>query len=539
MEKSLRILFLLFCQYLLLNVVSAVKISNCATLTDNGYYILGKDIFFTSSECIKIENVSFMIFDCNNHSFSSSFSGTAILIHNSSNVHISNCNFYNSTTSINITNGVNITINKIYDYNSTLSLYLEDVNSTNIFDISLEELSKGIYAMKSNNLNISYLSIKGLGNENGIKIDNSNEINVSHINISSFSYGIIVNNTQNMKIFNNNISYNTYGICTKNSNYITVYNNLFINDVNFQDDGSSNIYLSISKDCTQKAITKAPCIGGNFWGNSTKTDFSDTCNDTNGDGFCDNSYTIGSLTDSLPLSPYIFINVKINPTNYDVNSTEEFIIKGNAKIMPYLAPYDGDVSVYLSSSGFIKNISSNNGNIYDSFIHPANSYDKQAYLIGYNASYISNNTYYLMPRIFTLGIKIKGGVPVERNSVYKYSLIMVNNLYIFLLPTLFKSETAELYTSEQGLKVDPSMESIIMGVFHSYTDSDALRNRISLFYENEYCTFSFGDIINKKCNVVIPIYSELPLMASFKSIGEGNYVFILKRLRDSISLSLK
>jgi parallel beta-helix repeat protein len=80
-------------------------------------------------------------------------------------------------------------------------------------------------------------------------------------------------------------------------------------------------------------------IGGNYWTNPSVTGYSDKCNDTDMDGFCDNSYTLANdNVDYLPLSyespvenPDIWIFSE-DITFLDLNPVEEETVIVNAKI---------------------------------------------------------------------------------------------------------------------------------------------------------------------------------------------------------------
>jgi parallel beta-helix repeat protein len=51
-------------------------------------------------------------------------------------------------------------------------------------------------------------------------------------------------------------------------------------------------------------IVNGKMIGGNYWTNSNKTGYSDTCDDTDNDGFCDVPFSLGiGNSDFLPLKP--------------------------------------------------------------------------------------------------------------------------------------------------------------------------------------------------------------------------------------------
>ena len=93
-----------------------------------------------------------------------------------------------------------------------------------------------------------------------------------------------------------------------NSTQNNIYNNIFnvSNTSYIYFDGEVfDSYWNTSKQPGTRIYTSGKYIGGNYWTNSTGDGFSDTCADTNKDGFCDSYYEInatGPNRDYLPLS---------------------------------------------------------------------------------------------------------------------------------------------------------------------------------------------------------------------------------------------
>jgi hypothetical protein len=87
-----------------------------------------------------------------------------------------------------------------------------------------------------------------------------------------------------------------------------IYNNFFNSTEFFRYAGvvageqPSLNYWNISKTYGTNIIG-GPYIGGNYWGKPDGTGYSDTCEDSNKDGFCDNPYVIATNNiDYLPLA---------------------------------------------------------------------------------------------------------------------------------------------------------------------------------------------------------------------------------------------
>jgi len=93
-----------------------------------------------------------------------------------------------------------------------------------------------------------------------------------------------------------------------------IFNNIFNGSVTFHASVGANYWNITNQTGTNKFNASIPYIGGNYWTNSTNNDYSDTCNDVDGDGYCDDIYdvyndstcTIGvdcsANVDYLPLS---------------------------------------------------------------------------------------------------------------------------------------------------------------------------------------------------------------------------------------------
>ena len=101
-------------------------------------------------------------------------------------------------------------------------------------------------------------------------------------------------------------------------------NNIFNNTQNIKyASGAPSInYFNTTLDCSNLNIIGGSCTGGNFWTDSDGN-FSDTCQDTNGNGICDSSYTLASDNiDYYPLSAtptYIYLE---SPSDKAINTTD-------------------------------------------------------------------------------------------------------------------------------------------------------------------------------------------------------------------------
>lgn len=107
-------------------------------------------------------------------------------------------------------------------------------------------------------------------------------------------------------IKDNIFDYGTYIDMNKEGNYL--YNNFFNGTgINFYAGGAN--YFNTTKQTGTRIYSNGKYIGGNYWTNPSKTGYSDTCADSNKDGFCDNAYNLGSAgIDYLPLSDEYYQN---------------------------------------------------------------------------------------------------------------------------------------------------------------------------------------------------------------------------------------
>jgi len=82
----------------------------------------------------------------------------------------------------------------------------------------------------------------------------------------------------------------------------TIYNNYFLNDVNRITADVTKVNTWNIAKTSGTNIIGGPWIGGNFWGNSSGTGFSQTCTDADGDGICDTEYELDAGNyDAYPL----------------------------------------------------------------------------------------------------------------------------------------------------------------------------------------------------------------------------------------------
>ena len=129
------------------------------------------------------------------------------------------------------------------------------------------------------------------------------ELLISENLIENNQYGVYLEECQNNRIENNSILNSEYA----GLSIVTDYQNIFVNNYlsNYQNIEviSENPQITWNVDPTPGPnIVGGPSIGGNYWGSPDKSGFSDTAEDSDGDGFADSSYEIDSENvDNYPL----------------------------------------------------------------------------------------------------------------------------------------------------------------------------------------------------------------------------------------------
>jgi len=148
---------------------------------------------------------------------------------------------------------------------------------------------------------------------NNTVVGNSNGIYISHYN-SNRIIGNSLSDNSNVALniegsygnqFTGNFVRNSGWLgtyLTQSSNGNIFYNNVFKNLDNEYSDGSVYNNRWNTTPVAGTNIVGGPSIGGNYWSNPSSTGFSETCLDSNSDGFCNQSYNPqGDLIDYYPL----------------------------------------------------------------------------------------------------------------------------------------------------------------------------------------------------------------------------------------------
>jgi len=207
-------------------------------------------------------------------------------------------------------NITNVTSNSSPDY----GFYLYYSDSNTILNSITNSENYGFHLDFSDSNTIKN-STANSNNYGGIHLYFSGSNIISNCTINSNSNGVIIRyNSDNNIIANSTISNNTdAGLYldesgTEDPEYNKIYNCLFNNSGTYGnvriDDGIPNPnYFNTTKQSGTRIYSDGDKIGGNYYTNPSGTGYSDTCTDSDSDGFCDSPYTLATNNvDYLPLS---------------------------------------------------------------------------------------------------------------------------------------------------------------------------------------------------------------------------------------------
>ena len=273
-----------------------------------------------------------------------------------------------------------ITVNS-NTYNGIYSQYSDSNTFTNI---TASSNNAGIYFLFSNsntftNITANSNTLYGIyidGNLNTIKESTiysqsgtddvglfiSDDDNLIYNNtIYSNYYGIQLDTTAtNNTLYDNRIYSNTYGIYMNgagNGEVNLIYNNLF----NQTDNVKFGTVYANNWNTTNQTGTRiysiGTQIGGNYWTNSTGNGYSDTCTDSNIDGFCDDYYNLtnGNI-DWLPLISTADVSSPIysdNSTNSTIHNTmikHSLKWQDNINLSGYIFSFDNGTGSFTNDS---------------------------------------------------------------------------------------------------------------------------------------------------------------------------------------------
>ena len=187
--------------------------------------------------------------------------------------------------------------------NDLYNIWIDDSDNNNITNSNFDKgeiINIAISGTSSNNTLYNTTASSSIGSLGfiGIFISSPNNTidTVEANNICcDGNIGIQLKANNNI-VKNSKIENNTYGIWI-GSGYSNnkIFNNLFNNTDNVYLIGTINQNIwNTTRQLGTRIYSAGNYIGGNYWTNSTGNGYSDTCTDSNTDGFCDNAYDIGA-----------------------------------------------------------------------------------------------------------------------------------------------------------------------------------------------------------------------------------------------------
>jgi len=271
--------------------VSAVPISNCTQIDSPGYYYLTRDLAGVEGwSCIKI-SASDVVFDGNGFSIVGDGSGDGISVFNFSisNVTIKNVTVKNYWTGIDLSNCRNCTIANVAASENYYGISLSSSSRNKISDVTVSGNRHGIHLSSTSNSMIANVTASE-NYFNGISLYYSKNNTISNVTLANNWHGVSLDSSDKNTITKGYFRNNEVGIYLWDSNNNLIYDNYFNNTKNASISAGSNIW-NASKT-PGKNIVGGNYLGGNYWGSPNGKGFSDTCSDSNYDGFCDQPFAI-------------------------------------------------------------------------------------------------------------------------------------------------------------------------------------------------------------------------------------------------------
>jgi len=301
---------------------AATPITRCTQINSSGEYVLGNDIINTrATYCIDIR-ASDVIFDCQGHTIdgTDSYPDMGIYIYNAHNVTIKgNCIITDWDIGIRIYGGYSNTLEYIVASSSRVNIDITNSYYNYLTEIISDSGVSGLN-IRASHYNIIYRVTFTNNTNDDLVIDSSQ------------------NNTVSDSIFKTRLwLVSTPGVGI--AKYNLIYNNIINGSISFAD----NNYLNTTLSNIRTNIVGGPYIGGNYWDG-----WSESCNDTDKNGICDEPYRIpGTLYyDYLPLTipPPKNVSLTVSPLNGTTTTIFYFNVSTKSLVKPYNISmyYDGN-----------------------------------------------------------------------------------------------------------------------------------------------------------------------------------------------------
>ncbi|MFH1106502.1 MAG: NosD domain-containing protein [Candidatus Micrarchaeota archaeon] len=168
-----------------------IAITGCATISENGTYMLGNDIT-ASGDCIVVtaDNASL---NCNGRTINSSAkSGSAVLVSGASNFAIGNCTISGFAKGVYFDSAANSTLTNSTFSDQTHAIYAQDAANMTVFNnTAVNSTTAGVYALTSSYANITQNNLSSPGTY-GIYLLGTTSSNVSGNNITAAGYALYI-----------------------------------------------------------------------------------------------------------------------------------------------------------------------------------------------------------------------------------------------------------------------------------------------------------------------------------------------------------
>ncbi|MEM1544641.1 MAG: DUF2341 domain-containing protein [Candidatus Bathyarchaeia archaeon] len=232
-------------------------LTSCSVLDQEGMtYYLVQDIIDAMETCMNI-TANNVTLNCLGHTIDGIYEGYGIYVENAQNVRIENCKIAEWETGLVLVNTSFSTFSNMEIYRCNNGIWLNSGQNNAIFSMEIYRCNNGIW----------------------------------------------LNSGQNNAIFSNIIQNNTYGIKIGEASENIIYNNFFNNTNNFYFSYIYSNYWNTTKQEGFRIYSPGAEIGGNYWTNPEGSGYSDTCDDSDKDGFCDQPYVLNENNiDYMPLS---------------------------------------------------------------------------------------------------------------------------------------------------------------------------------------------------------------------------------------------
>jgi len=153
----------------------------------------------------------------------------------------------------------------------------------------------GLYLDSVTNSSFENLVMSNLSSEEAIYLKNSDNNNFISINITRAGWGVDFVSSDNNILKNTNIS--SSSDCAIRMQTTSTDNKIFNNYFDTKIPSlclfsSGTNYWNTTKQLGTRIYSNGTYIGGNYYTNSTGNGYSDTCVDSNHDGFCDQVYDV-------------------------------------------------------------------------------------------------------------------------------------------------------------------------------------------------------------------------------------------------------